>query len=136
MPAVIACLQRRCLREIIKRKSKEDALVTIRRVREHLNYYLILSVSIQIKDTPLVIACIGSIRATCDKCTFMIKLKLYRIALHRVLILKNSPLVVLSPNSEGFLPNPSGPRFLTITVPQMTQLLLIRYRTLTLTKLY
>jgi hypothetical protein len=26
MPAVIACLRRRCLREIIKRKSKEDAL--------------------------------------------------------------------------------------------------------------
>ena len=31
-------------------------LVTVRRMREHLNYYLILSVSILIKDIPVEIA--------------------------------------------------------------------------------
>ena len=103
MPAVIASLRRGgCLRQIIKPKSKEDALDYCKANERAFELLFILSVSIQIKDTPLVIACIGSIRATCDKCTFMIKLKLNPTTPHRVLILKNSSLVVLSLNSEGF----------------------------------
>jgi len=84
-------------------------LVTVTRMEEHLNYYyLILSLSMKIKDIPVELPRIGFTLAICEKCTFIIKLELNRIPWQKVPVLTNFLLGVSSPFPEIFLSSPSG----------------------------
>jgi hypothetical protein len=61
-------------------KSGEVDIGYCKEMRVHLNYYLILSLSILIKDMLVEIARLSSTRAICDKCKFVIILELDGIA--------------------------------------------------------